>query len=168
MRKGQRHSPEARLKIAEGIRRAMKPWRLGLRLLPRHISRFAQNGQVVPALRPSLSAAVTDVSSYANDLGGLEVLTEGQTLWLEKLARAKIIINARLERFLVQGDESALDGCAAWLIEESRALQVLGLKRAARDVSLATYLAQHGAQQQSAPPEADGPTLDATSERGEW
>jgi hypothetical protein len=141
--KGQRHTEAARARIAEGIRRAQRPWRGGLRLLPAHIADFAQAGKIHLSLRPSLRAAVREVAAYADSLGGRDNLAEGELLTLEGLLRAKVILNAKLQRYLTSADEGALEGCAPWLLAESRALSALGLKRRPRAIpDLATYLAE--------------------------
>lgn len=139
--KGHRHSEEARRRIAEGVRRGTRKWKGAVKLLPKHIADYSQNGAVHQALRPSLRAAVHEVGSYAESLGGREALAEGELLMLQTLVRAKTVLNCLYERFVTTGDPSALEGSSPWLLAEARALQALGLKRRAREVpTLGEYI----------------------------
>jgi len=154
MPRAKRGSEEWRANVSEGTKRAGQPWKNGVKLLPRHVARYARSGKVAPGLRPALAAAVRDAGAYAESLGGRAVLSEGELLMLEALVRAKTVINAMFERYAKTGDPAALEGASPWLLAEARALNALGLRRRPRSVpDLATYLRQHDAK-------AEAPTLD--------
>ena len=133
-RRGQKHSAASRQRISEGVSRGQRAWKGGLRLLPAHIARYAQNGQVVPQLRPSLAAAVSSAANYSDDLGGFEALTQGERIKLEILVRARTILNAMMDRFVKTGDYSALEGASPWLASEREVLAALGLQRRAQEI----------------------------------
>ena len=145
-----RGSTEWRANISEGTRRALTPWRGGLKVLGSDIQSFIRRGKVAPALKTHVTATTILVGEYADDLGGIDRITTGQKMLLDQLFRQRTAGAALFTAYLSTGKDQHLSQAAAFANAEARTIQLLGLERVARPIqSLAEYLeaAEDGAPQ---------------------
>ena len=131
-KRGEKFTDEQRARISEGTRRALRPWKDGLHVLPSDIRGFLQRGQVAESLRPMASAAVELLGDYTSDLG--DDLTAGQRAALASLYRSVVVSNAMFAEYLRTGDRKALEGLPSMMAAERQTLALLGLARRAREI----------------------------------
>ena len=148
----ERGSPEWRRNVSAGTRRGQKPWRDGLRVLPRHVRALHQRHQVHESVRVMVDDGVTLIGEYVTQLGGVEALTAGQRVGLKALFRASVIVDAAFSRVLRDGDLRALEHLGPIIQAERAAVAALGLKRLEAPVpTLGEYVAERYQGSEDAP-----------------
>ncbi len=142
-RMAERGSPEWRANVSRGTKRAVRPWRDGLNVLGPDVQLFIRRGMVAESLKSTVSATAVLVGEYAAEKGGVDQLTVGQKALLDLLFMQRTARAGLFSSYLRHGKEHHLAQALAFANAEARTIQLLGLERREKDVTLlADYLAK--------------------------